>query len=244
MKPIEIIESEVVYKSVGSTQLQMHLFMMQEPAETTNPRACILFFHGGRFIQGHPAQFYPHCRYFVSRNMVAISAEYRLLGKNATSITACLADCKSAIRWLRVHADQLALDPDKIVAAGGSAGANLAANAAMNSSFDESNEDLDIRSQPDALVLFSPAIVRPQDDVDLIDERLFADLTAKPQLPPMLLLHGIDDEFFPAEAMQDFRDQIAAYGNQCDLKLFSGEKHGFFNYLYFLGGGSELGLHF
>lgn len=86
----------------------------------------MLVFHGGRFIQGHPAQVYPHCRYLALRGMVAISAEYRLLGKNATSVVECLADCKSAIRWLRANARQLALDPDKIVAAGGSAGANLA----------------------------------------------------------------------------------------------------------------------
>jgi acetyl esterase len=226
---MSVQESQVVYYASGQTALRIHLFLPDPVSEYGDTRAAILFFHGGRFVQGHPAQFFPHCRYLATRGMVAASAQYRLLGKGATSIRDCLRDSRNAIRWLRTHAGELAIDPERIAAGGGSAGANLAANAAMDLHIADENAT-SINSRPDALILFSPAVIRPILPQDLIDEELYANLSAKPQVPPMLLLHGTDDEIFATDSMQEFCTQIVAAGNVCELKLFQGGKHGFFNF--------------
>ena len=41
-------------------------------------------------------------------------------------ITACVEDVKNAVRWLRAHAEEYHIDPERIGASGNSAGAHLA----------------------------------------------------------------------------------------------------------------------
>src|SRR5271165_136537 len=53
------------------------------------------------------------------------SINYRL--SSETLLPAQLEDCKAAIRWLRAHADEFGIDPNRIGVWGASAGGNLAA---------------------------------------------------------------------------------------------------------------------
>ena len=64
-----------------------------------------------------------------------------------------IADAKSAIRWIRENAEELGVDPDRIVASGYSAGGHLAMCTAMIDKFDESHEDHSISSAADALMI-------------------------------------------------------------------------------------------
>lgn len=66
-------------------------------------------------------------------------------------------DTKSVIRYLRENADQLGIDPDRIVATGTSGGGDLALQSAINTAFDDRQDDLSISPRPDALVLYCPA---------------------------------------------------------------------------------------
>jgi acetyl esterase/lipase len=74
--------------------------------------------------------------------MVAMVADYRVKSRNNVTANKCVADAKSAIRWVREHASELGVDPNKIAAGGGSAGGHLAAATATLSKFDEANENL------------------------------------------------------------------------------------------------------
>ena len=88
--------------------------------------------------------------------MVAISAEYRVSSRHGTLPFECVTDGKSAIRWIRQHAKTLGVDPDRMAAGGGSAGAQVAVAAATVMAFDEPSEDLRVSAKPSALVLFNP----------------------------------------------------------------------------------------
>ena len=109
------------YKSTPQGDLKLDVFL---PAghKPTNKRPVIVFFFGGGWATGAPNQFYQQARYFADRGFVAISADYRTFNKHKTTPFECVADGKSAIRWVREHAKELGVDTQKVVASGGSAG--------------------------------------------------------------------------------------------------------------------------
>src|SRR5262249_13533381 len=125
----------------------------------TDKRPAIVFFFGGGWTNGSPMQFEEHCKYLASRGIVAITADYRVASRHQVKAVSCVADAKSAIRFVRKEADRLGVDPNKIVASGGSAGGHIAACSGVISGFNESSEDASVSSVPNALALFNPAVV-------------------------------------------------------------------------------------
>ncbi|MBN86612.1 MAG: hypothetical protein CL885_03730, partial [Dehalococcoidia bacterium] len=71
---------------------------------------------------------------------------------------ACIEDGKSAIRWVREHASELGIDPNRLAAGGGSAGGHVAATTGVLKGLDNPAEDASVSSRPRALVLFNPVI--------------------------------------------------------------------------------------
>ena len=143
------------YKTVGDTKLKLYIFA---PAAASNTPA-IVFFFGGAWIMGSPQQFEDQCRHYAERGMVAITADYRVGSRQHVKPVQCVADARSAIRWVRANAAKLGIDPNRIAAGGGSAGGHLAACTALITEFDEPNEDKNISATPNALVLFNPGLV-------------------------------------------------------------------------------------
>ena len=117
----------LVYKTINGARLQLHVFE-PEGHKPSDRRPAIVFFFGGGWTGGGlpairpPTQFYPQCKYLASRGMVAISAEYRVKGTHGVSPFECVTDGKSAVRWVRAHAAELGIDPNRLASGGGSAG--------------------------------------------------------------------------------------------------------------------------
>ena len=104
----------VQYKEVGDDKLFLHVF--EPETKTKAKRPAIVFFFGGGWNGGTPKQFEPHCNHLASRGMVAITAEYRVKSRNKTTPFECVADGKSAMRWVRANADKLGVDPFRVAA--------------------------------------------------------------------------------------------------------------------------------
>ncbi|MBQ8519596.1 MAG: alpha/beta hydrolase fold domain-containing protein [Agathobacter sp.] len=101
------------------------------PEEGEGPFPALIHIHGGGFAIGDKRD--DHMDAYlkaIKRGMVAISVEYRLSGE--AKFPAAVLDCREAIRFIREHAAEYKIDPEKLVAIGGSAGGNLAAMLAMN----------------------------------------------------------------------------------------------------------------
>ena len=96
----------------------------------------MVFFFGGGWNGGSYTQFSRHADYLASRGMVAFAADYRTKSKHMTEPKACVSDGKSAVRWIRGNAAKLGVDPEKIIAGGGSAGGHVAATTATIQAFD------------------------------------------------------------------------------------------------------------
>jgi len=217
----------------------MHIFAPAARPSGTLAPAIVFFFGGGlnpsRQTSERDAvkQFVEHSKYFASRGMVGVVAEYRVLSRSQVTALDAVADAKSALRWVRAHARELGVDAERIVASGGSAGGYLAASAAMISGFDDPNDDPSVSPRPNALVLFNPVV-----DVTDREERGFGPYAraASPlhqirrALPPMIILHGSADQSVPFDVVERFAERMREMGNRCELIRFEGRTHGFFNY--------------
>lgn len=96
------------------------------PEEGEGPFPVILSVHGGAFKAGdkRDGQVIPMLE-GLKRGYAIVSINYRLSGEAIWP--AQIQDCKAAVRWVRGHAREYKLNPDKIAAWGGSAGGHLSA---------------------------------------------------------------------------------------------------------------------
>lgn len=199
-------------------------------------RVGVAFFHGGGWVSGTPTQFAYQAHALAQLGLVCFCVEYRVISRHAVLAPSCVEDGKSAIRWLRQHASELGLDPNRLVAAGGSAGGHVAACAGIIPGYDDPTEDLDVSSAPNALALFNPVLDASFDPVlaarfggEAIAERLAPLQHVRPGLPPAWLAHGTDDETVPFRQARQFRAQMLAVGNHVALLEAPRGRHGFYN---------------
>lgn len=157
MQHTEPSGKKIEYKKVGDKSLS--LYVLEPPTTATALRPAIVFFHGGGWTGGNVGQFNAQANYLAAQGMVAVQVQYRLVAPHSSDTPQiCGEDAKSAMRWVRAHAKEFHIDPNRIAAAGGSAGGYLAAFTATVPGWNDPADDLSISPKPNALALFFPAI--------------------------------------------------------------------------------------
>lgn len=130
--PENVIAHEgLVYARYGEREMTLDLYLPKAAEETGAKKKAapgetlpgVVFIHGGGFYQGSPAAYAPMAMQLAARGYVTANIEYRLAGE--ALFPAAIEDCKAAVRWLRAHASDYRLDPDRIGCVGGSAGGVL-----------------------------------------------------------------------------------------------------------------------
>ena len=225
---------KVVYKEIDGFKLSLHFFF-PENHKNTDKLPTILFFHGGGWKGGGVAHFYNQSTYFASRGMVAISVQYRVEKPHGTTPIECVKDGKSAMRFIKKNASQYGIDPDKIIAGGGSAGGHVAAAMATVKGFNEEGEDTSISCIPKALVLFNPVANNSKEGYGY--DRLkdyWKDFSPAHNLtkntPPTLIMLGTKDKLFKPALAEQYKQKMESLGLRCDLILYEGQDHAFFNF--------------
>ena len=109
-----------VYHTDGSRKLLMDLFT---PTEGPSVKPAIVVVHGGGWKNGDKNKFRALAVHFAKRGYVVAAIEYRLARE--AFFPAGIQDCNAATIYLRQHAKQLGIDPNRIAAVGGSAGGHL-----------------------------------------------------------------------------------------------------------------------
>lgn len=114
-------EYDVVYKKAGDAELKLDIAL---PAGGNGPYPAVLAIHGGAWRQGNKQDMRPLLLQLAKRGFVAVSPEYRFCPKE--TFPAQVHDVKAAVRFVKAHAKEYQLDPDRVGAVGFSAGAHLA----------------------------------------------------------------------------------------------------------------------
>jgi acetyl esterase len=223
-----------VYKKTKHADLEL---VVHYPSgwKDSDKRPAIVFFFGGGWTGGKIEQFEPQASHLARRGMVAARADYRVKTRQGATPKECVEDAKSAVRWMRANAAKLGVDPDRIVAAGGSAGGHIAACTAFTPGLDADDEDAEISSKPNALVLFNPVLrftgipqlMERIDGDEALGKALSPTLHLTKDSPPTLIFFGTADRL--AIMGDEFMKKSKEQEHRAELFTAEDQPHGFFN---------------
>ena len=222
----------LIYKKVAGRELNLYVF---EPDgfKPTDKRTCYITIHGGGWTGMTPDRMFPFADHFAKKDMVGISVQYRLFNaKTSTTVFDCVKDARSAVRYVRAHAAEFGIDPDKIIVSGGSAGGHLAAATALFDNVNEEGEDASVSCKPNALVLLFPVIDTSKEGYGNAKagekwQEISPAHQVKAGVPPTLIFHGTGDTVTPFKGTQAFHDAMIKAGNRCELVVNEGGGHGY-----------------
>ena len=234
----DVIREQKIYKTVYGKQLTAYMFYTAETKQNLRNPA-IAFFHGGGWAYGSPSEFHTTCIRYAKKGFVTFSFQYRLsVTEDGTvphpdiTLVECVKDARSALRWVRENAVSFNIDPDKIIAAGQSAGGQLALSTAMFDDINEETDNMDISPVPNALLLFSSNLNTMEAWADwLMGERrkeiwsVSPYHNLKPGLPPAIEFHGTEDCMVPIYIMNLFKEKTLSLGNYFESIVFEGRGH-------------------
>lgn len=223
-----------IYKK--SKQADLEIVVHYPPRwKQTDKRPGIVFFFGGGWTSGKLSQFEPQATHLAGRGMIAARADYRVKSRHGVIPRDCVEDAKSAVRWMRQNAAKLGIDPDRIVAAGGSAGGHIAACTALTPGLEAEGGDTKVSSNPNALVLFNPVL--RFDGIPQLMERIGKDeglgkaisptLHLRKDSPPTLIFFGTADRLLVHG--EEFTKRSKELGHRTEMSTAEGQGHGFFN---------------
>ena len=230
---------KIVYKQLeDGGELNAWVFLPEdEPAPESAGRSAVIILYSSAWDRGRPTQFAPHAMYFAGRGAVAVLIDYRTASNHGGTPLDAIKDARSAVRWMRLYAEQLEVDPEKIILVGGSAGAHAAAATSMLPDLPSDDTDpLEVSCSPNALVLYSPIIEAVKDGYgwdkfesarDAKHFSLYRGI-AKGQVP-MKIFQGTHDRLLPFDLVYRFAKKMRRKKNLCEFYAFEGRDHGFFN---------------
>ena len=223
----------ITYKTIGDKELKIHVHY-PSGWKASDKRPAIIFFFGGGWNSGTVGQFLTQAEYLAGRGLVTARADYRVKSRDGVTPDKCVEDARSAIRWMRRNARRLGIDPQKLIASGGSAGGHLAACTMIRKSVEAEGDDLSISTIPQAMVLFNPVL-------NFENERMIERINGDKQLarkisptlhldknaPPALILFGTEDRL--KVFGDEYWKKADSLGVRADKYLAEGQGHGFFN---------------
>jgi acetyl esterase/lipase len=256
-EPQMIIKKDVIYSEIAGEKLA---FDMATP-KGTGPFPCIIGLHGGARKGGSRrdlsrpvawADFGIGDKSFIESmagdGFVAVSVSYRLAPQH--KFPAQIIDVKTAIRYLRAHAKELMIDPERIGIVGFSAGGHLAAlvgTTDKSAGFDEGPFAEQSSRVKCVVDLFGPADLTLYTETPGIEKAfmhplLGASFSEKPELykkaspveyvskddPPFLMIHGTADVIVPYVHSIRLAKKLEENGVKNELVPMPRKGHGWF----------------
>lgn len=242
---------DLAYVENGHERHKLDLYL-PEKAEGLLP--LVIWIHGGGWQNGSKEGCPPARQGYLARGYAVASLNYRLSGHAV--FPAQIEDCKAAIRWLRVHANEYGIDPDRFGVWGSSAGGHLV--ALLGTSVGEKRFDvganLGVSSRVQAVCdYYGPSDLTQMDAHAVPGARLKHDLPDSPEakliggavqenkekaaraspltyvttnMPPFLIVHGDADPTVPFHQSELLFDALQKAGGTVHLHCIKGAGHG------------------
>ena len=240
-KTVQIKDDLVIGKN-GDQDLAGDLFL---PPEGTENGAAIVFVHGGGWREGDKSQLRGYGILLARHGFVCLCTAYRL--SHEALWPAQIQDVKCAIRYMRTHADDLKIDPNRIGVSGNSAGGHLSLMAGLSvyeSDFEGKTGNNEVNSKVKAIcAIYPPAQIRKFDNTDpIIDaykalmgkdarqedyDKASPLLQIQADFPPTMLIHGSADSVVNLADSTDLYKKLTEKGVPSELHIYSEEEHAF-----------------
>ncbi len=233
------VASDVAYCTMNNLPQKMDVYY----PSSGGPWPALVYIHGGSWVEGDKADG-SGWRYLNDQGYLVVSVNYRLTTYQI-KFPAMIEDVKCAVRYLRAHAAELNIDPDRIGALGASAGGHLAALLGLTNPAAgwDVGEYLGQSSRVQAVI----TLAAPADFTRAFPESLtlaiysaFDDLPGEnsslmvaaspvtyvsPEDPPFLIFHGDKDGVVPVEQGQALLTRLEAAGIPAQLVIVQGGDH-------------------
>lgn len=222
-----------VYRALEPEPVRLHV---HKPAGWApgDRRPAVVWFFGGGFVRGTTAQSIGRARWAAQQGLVGIAPDYRTRERFGTTADASVADARLALRWIQDHAEELGIDPERIVVGGGSAGGHLALWTALSATPPRCDPEEAPRFRPAGLVLVSAvsnttagAGLRGGDRFGGTPEAFSPLHRLDDKLPPALMYHGDADLVVPHAQAVALDHAWTERGNQSRLVIVPGGGHNF-----------------
>jgi len=235
--PLSLPGSEpFIFRTAGTNEMRLHV-VKPEGWSKTDRRGCMVCFFGGGWSSGNPEKSIGWAKWAASLGLVGIAPDYRTRQRFGGTPEDCVSDARAAVRWIEDHADELGIDPAKIIAEGGSAGAHVAAWTAISSP-GPGKDDPAPEILPAALVLLNP--VTDTKNSGYGGTKRFGGSSARAlassvpdqmptNMPPTIVFHATGDTTVPYANSVAFRDKLVDNGTRCELVTFEGLGHSYYS---------------
>jgi acetyl esterase/lipase len=233
---------DVEYGDGAGEKLRLDL---ATPKELSGKLPAIIAIHGGGWAAGDKRDFGGVIKQLAGTGYVAVSINYRHAPKH--TFPAQIEDSKCAVRWLRAHADELHVDPQRVGAIGASAGGHLAMILGVMDSGDGlegSGGWADQSSKVQVVVsIFGPTNLSsefPNTSRNILSGFIGGKRDEKPEQykqaspiiyvnsgdAPMLLFQGTKDSLVPHDQAVQMADALTKAGVPGRVELLLGQEHG------------------
>jgi acetyl esterase len=234
---------DVEYGRAGKSTLRLDRHIPDGPG----PFAAVILVHGGGWIVGSKStDVQPLFAPLADAGFAWFSISYRLAGdvvRNPLQLGTGESDVQRAVAFVKEHASEYRVNPNKIALIGLSAGGQLASmealRAAQRPGSDGSVQAVVAFYTPTDLASLArsssmiPENIREAVEGTVFDDILLAGLKEFSPVnhlsaasPPFLLIHGSDDNLVPIAQSERFRDKLLALGVPCELIRVEGAGHG------------------
>jgi acetyl esterase/lipase len=223
------VQKDVRYGSVNGSDL--HLDVYEPATRGTETSPAVVLIHGGGWISMDKSTMRGMAQFLARSGFVAFAVDYRLFAAKVNLWPAQLDDVQRAVRWVRAHAAEYNVNPERIGAFGHSAGAQLAALLGMEDTRDNSDPSLaKYSSKVEAVVDVSGpvdfTVNHDPDGDEFLTGFLGSDFKAHPEVwreaspvfhvakgdAPFLIVHGTKDQSVPISQSQELYDKLQAAG--------------------------------
>jgi acetyl esterase/lipase len=209
-------------------QQRLDVYVPQRAA--VEPRPVVVFWHGGRWREGDKADYRFVGAALAESGYLTLVANYRHYPQ--VKMPGFMHDAAQAALWAAAHANEYGGARERLYLMGHSAGAHLAALLALNPRYFAAAGQAAPRIagviglsgpydflpllEPDVQDMFGPPELYPQSQpINFV----------RADAPPMLLVHGLNDETVLPKNARNLATALGALGVPVTLRLYSKLSH-------------------